>query len=122
MEPLNYHPSSTNGSFFRDLKKVLFWLMIAAITTATVVVLLIAWKIHDIRAIANAFDAKTSSAKLVGMTPQQIIALLGPPMTDTRTSGDTNQDCTIAYEDNSGEICRIEITKGAASNIEHYAK
>jgi hypothetical protein len=78
------------------------------------------------RTAIRTFDGATSEAKLRGKTPRQIITLLGKPYVDTindsRNWPHPEHDRVITYQGPWGEMCRVEITDGAATKIEHYGK
>jgi hypothetical protein len=112
MQRLDYSPAFPGLP--RGLRYAILVVSIIALLAATGVAAGIWWIAHSMSAKVATFDAKTSQAKLIGLTPPQIIALLGNPI--------VNQSDAIAYEDSTGEICRIEITNGVATGVEHYMK
>jgi hypothetical protein len=109
------------GTLFE--RNVRWFLMIVIGAVASVVLCFILF-ILAVHIRAAVFDEEMSKAKFLGKTPQQIIAQFGTPIYDSRTDGGGTKDRVyIAYRDRwSGEICRIEITKGAATDVDYFRR
>src|SRR2546430_782984 len=80
----------------------------------------------DLRDIKK-FEQSTSEVKLKGKTTEQIIILLGKPSFDSRVDRgighrDTDASYLMEYEGPWGARCRIEITNGVATAVEHHGK
>jgi hypothetical protein len=97
--------------------KTVLWILVSLVMCFVSIVLAI-----QIR--ASIFDEEMSEAKIVGKTPQAIIAQFGTPFYDSRMeSGGVKDRISISYCDRwSHEICKIEFTKGMATKVEYFNK
>jgi hypothetical protein len=108
------------------LKRIKFWILVVVVIAVLAVIVSVAVNLHAARNAVIAFDNTTSSSRLMGKTPGQIVSLLGTPYFDSRVgppaTRDTDAECVIGYQGPWGEMCRIEVKAGVATKIEHYGK
>jgi len=102
---------------------VLAFLIIIAVVVSVVVVLSVVG-LYQERQSLRKFEAATSEAKLLGKTPDQIIALLGTPYYDSINDPKTwpGKPRTICYLAAPGEVCCIEFDQGVAANVDHRSR
>ena len=123
---LDYQEVKPTERMARRLKRVGIWLLIFVTILVAVQIIRIRRDLYEIKQSIRRFDESTSEAKLIGKTPKQIISLCGTPyldtINDTRSWNRPEKDRLICYEGPWGELCRIEITDGVATKVEHYGK
>jgi len=72
------------------------------------------------------YDEYTAEAKILGHTPDQIIATYGKPDGDTiddpKTWPEPGRHRVMVFYGPYGETCRIELVDGVATEVEHYLK
>ena len=123
---LDYEASSKESRRRNRLKRIRRALLMFALLPVAGIALCVVsfFLILEVRRLA--FDAKTGESKILGKTPQQIISSFGTPERDNQI--DINhfdmkeQGVIVYYDDSSGEICRIQITNGIATRVEHFSK
>jgi hypothetical protein len=73
-------------------------------------------KWHDIQ-----LEKRTSESKIIGRTPAQIIALLGPPKDTFRQDWEPVGTEIMIYTNHGSRICRINVENGVAKSIERLS-
>jgi len=66
-------------------------------------------------------ENRTRESKIIGLTPAQIISLLGPPEYRDRQPWEPVGNEIMVYTNHGSRICRINIEHGIAKNIERLS-
>jgi hypothetical protein len=77
------------------------------------------------RAAEKAFEAKTNVNHLAGQSPQQVIALLGPPYFDERPglqSWRPAGEFMLVYSGGWGRFAKINFERDVATSVDYYSK
>jgi hypothetical protein len=126
VQTLDYESSSAEKRRLKRRRRIRrFWQMIFFLPVTGIILYLVSFFIVlEVRSLI--FDVRTSESKILGKTPQQIIASFGTPEPDShiyKNQFDMSEQGTIIYHDGStGEVCRIEIIAGVATRVEHFSK
>jgi hypothetical protein len=121
MQKVISRTSLRGGRFSRTSGKaryVILYLFVAALTFCALCWPIISGEYKVWRA-QSAFEEKTSEAKYLGKTADQVIGVLGPP-TDQVTFSDGSRD--LIYDGPYDADCRVEIRGGVVTRVEHWTK
>jgi hypothetical protein len=117
MEPIDYEPAKKTSS-----RRVWYKAILATwgIVLASPVILffcywgMLTW--HDIQ-----LENRTKESKIIGLTPTQVISVLGPPESRQRDAWDPPGTEIMVYTNHGTRICRINFENGVAKSIERLS-
>ena len=117
MEQIDYESTDKMPRSRVGLKAVLA--AVGIVLASPIVLFLCYWGLetwHDIQ-----LENRTQESKILGLTPAQVISLLGPPEARDRQSWQPPGTEIMVYTNNGTRMCRINFENGVAKSIERLS-
>jgi hypothetical protein len=117
MEPLDYEVSKRKPLFTKFARRVVFISGTVIASLILALLLLIVFWGFKIRYAVSGFNEKTSNAKMIGKSANELTSMLGPP---DDTIAKSNGFIEWTYYGPYGAYCRMNLRRGVVESTNRW--